>query len=150
MTRGVQSAAVQPHFWFFPHHLELEFDSRVAKHGRYIAVAILTLAYPFVHPFVAHPFRANMRRMFSMHVLAFGLYVPLLALASPTPPSQYQFPPELSPKKLSLVRENAIKISNERSVHVPTSSPPSCPRHPQRSPTDGRCIAGKSVRLQRH
>jgi hypothetical protein len=76
--------------------------------GIYCSV-IFTLAYPL---------------MFSMHVLAFGLYVPLLALASPTPSSQYQFPPELSPQKLSLVRENAIKISNERSVHDPTSPSP--------------------------
>jgi hypothetical protein len=63
--------------------------------------------------------------MFSMHALALGLYVPLLALASPTASLQYQFPPELGHKKLKLVRENAIKISTHRSVQAPFSSIPS-------------------------
>lgn len=57
-----------------------------------------------------------------MHVLAFALCVPLLALAVPTA-SQYQLPPDLDPKILKLVRRNAINISTHRFVDVPDSFP---------------------------
>jgi hypothetical protein len=62
--------------------------------------------------------------MFSMHVLAFGLSVPLLALAAPTASSQFQLPPDLDPKILKLVRAHAIDISTHRSVYAPASSFP--------------------------
>jgi hypothetical protein len=63
-----------------------------------------------------------MRRMSPMLVLAFALYVPLLALALPTA-SQFQLPPDLAPNVLQLVRSNAINISTHRSVDVPDSFP---------------------------
>lgn len=55
-----------------------------------------------------------------MHLLALALCVPLLALGSPTPSSGYSLPPALGDYKLRLVRQNAIDISNQRSVHAPT------------------------------
>jgi hypothetical protein len=54
-----------------------------------------------------------------MFVLAFVLYVPLLALALPA--SHFQLPPDLDPKVLELVRGNAINISTHRSVDVTDS-----------------------------
>lgn len=57
-----------------------------------------------------------------MHVLAFALCVPLLALAVPTA-SQYHLPPDLDPGILKLVRRNAINISTHRSVNIPNSLP---------------------------
>jgi hypothetical protein len=55
-----------------------------------------------------------------MLVLAFALYVPLLAFSLPTA-SQFQLPPDLDPKTLKLVRRNAINISTHRSVDVADS-----------------------------
>ncbi len=65
---------------------------------------------------LAYLCRAKMRRMFSTHVLAFALCVPLLVFAAPTA-SQHQLPPDLDPKILKLVRRNAINISTHRSAH---------------------------------
>jgi hypothetical protein len=63
-----------------------------------------------------------MRRMSPMHVLAFALCVPLLALAVPTA-SRYQLPPDLDPNTLKLVLRNAINISTHRYVDVTDSFP---------------------------
>ena len=48
---------------------------------------------------------------------AVALYLPLLARCTPTM-SPLSLPPPLKAEKLSLVRANAIHISNRRSVHV--------------------------------
>ena len=63
-----------------------------------------------------------MRPMSPMLVLAFVLYLPLLALALPTA-RQLQLPPDLDSHTLKLVRRNAINISTHRSVDVPDSFP---------------------------
>ena len=63
---------------------------------------------------------AKMRRTSPVHILAFALCVPLLALAVPTA-SPYQLPPALDPEILKLVLRNAINISTHRSVDVPDS-----------------------------